>query len=149
MSRYLVVAHQTAANPRLIQRVVQVSHENPASEFVLLVPATEVKHLPLPRRDDAGGRLAERRAAEARTAFAAAGVELADARVGAPSPLQAVADEMARGAAYDGVIISTLPAEQSRWLRADLPAQVGAQHGVPVIHVQATLADIEALQQMP
>lgn len=148
MSRYLVLAHQTAASPSLIQRVVALSREDPTSEFVLVVPATPAKLL-LRRREGADGRLAEQRAEEARAAFSAAGIELADARIGAASPLQAVTDEMARVPRYDTVVVSTLPEEQSQWLRMDLPDQVHAQHGVPVIHVQATISDLERMRQLP
>lgn len=148
MSRYLVLAHQTAASQTLIERVVAFQAENPTAEFVLVVPATPVKHL-LRRGDDADSRVAQKRADEARVAFAAAGVSLADARVGDASPMQAVTDELQRAAAYDCVIISTLPEEQSRWLRMDLPATVGAEHGLPVVHVQATLADLDRMRQLP
>ena len=151
MSRYLILAHETAASPRLIQRVVEIRGEDPEAEFLLLVPATPVKHLLLRRREGPEGRVAEQRAKEARSAFSAAGVQLAETRIGDASPLQAVTDEMTRDPApqYTAVIISTLPKEQSRWLRLDLPKQVQAQHGVPVIHVQATVADLQRLQQMP
>lgn len=151
MSRYLIVAHETAANPRLIQQVVGIRGEDPQAEFVLLVPATPVKHLVLRRRGAPEGRVAEQRAAKAEAAFSAAGVPLVGTRVGDPSPLQAVTDEVTRDPdlEYTAVIISTLPKEQSRWLRMDLPKQVRAQHGVRVIHVQATVADLEGMQQMP
>ncbi len=40
---------------------------------------------------------------------------------------------------YAGFVISTLPAEKSRWLRMDLPRTVRAKHGLPVHHVVADL----------
>ena len=148
MPRYLVLAHQTAANPQLVERVVALRQEAPTAEFVLVVPATPVKLL-LRRREGADGRVASQRVAQAQAAFAAAGVPLADARVGDADPRQAVAAEVAGGSQYDAVVVSTLPQEQSRWLRSDLPAQIQAQHALPVIHVQATVADLERMQEMP
>ncbi len=42
MGRYLLVAHQTADSLELRSRVVELLHEDPAAEFVLLVPATPI-----------------------------------------------------------------------------------------------------------
>ena len=45
MSRYLIVAHDTATNPELIEQVKAIATDDPAAQFVLLVPATPVRHL--------------------------------------------------------------------------------------------------------
>ena len=45
MARYLVLAHQTASSPELVERVTALAGTDPSSEFVLLVPATETQHL--------------------------------------------------------------------------------------------------------
>ena len=55
--------------------------------------------------------------------------------VGSHDPLAAVEDAINLGR-FDAVIISTLPARMSRWLRLDLPHKVAAL-GLPVTHVAA------------
>ncbi len=148
MSRYLVLAHETVASQTLIERVVALHREDPTSEFVLVVPATPVKHL-LRRHAGADAGVAAARAKEGQAAFTAAGVAFSEARVGAAEPLQVVTDEIASGARYDAVIISTLPEEQSRWLRMELSDQVQRAHDLPVILVQASIADLDRMRQLP
>ena len=45
MGRYLLVAHQTADSPELRGRVLELVRQDPAAEFVLLVPATPISVL--------------------------------------------------------------------------------------------------------
>ena len=116
----LVVAHRTAATPRLIDEVRRRAQEGPCA-FGLLVPADYW---------------------EADTERAAAVIELAaplleaacgshiDARVGNHDPFVAVRDALAAGH-FDEVIVSTLPERVSHWLRRDLPTRVQGL-GVPV-----------------
>ncbi len=147
MTRYLVVAHETVTNPDLLKQVRAVKEEDGEAEFVLLVPATPVRHLLFRRGDEhdaevAAGKLADR----ARTLFAKRGVPLSDVRVGAADPIEAIDAEVAHNPGYAGFIISTLPEEKSRWLRMDLPRTVGSKYGLPVHHVVAaedfTLGDL-------
>jgi hypothetical protein len=137
MSRHLIVAHDTATSPTLIERVQEVARNEPGAEFVLLVPATPVAELQLLRSlaHDAT-TTAKDQAERARRAFAAAGVELLDARIGAADPLEAIADEVRRSPGYGAFIISSLPEEHSRWLRGDLPRRVEQEYGLPVIRVE-------------
>ncbi|HMJ36228.1 MAG TPA: hypothetical protein VK501_20170 [Baekduia sp.] len=121
----LIVAHRTAATPRLIDAVRQRAQEGPCA-FTLLVPADYW---------------------EADTERAAAVVELAlplleqacdghvDARIGAHDPFVAVQDALGSGD-FDEVMISTLPERVSHWLRRDLPTRVRAL-GLPVTVVIA------------
>ncbi len=139
MSRYLIVAHQTAASPTLVERVRAVSRNDPAAEFLLLVPATPVRHLLSRRRREGEAETAARISAEeAKAVFTEAGINLIDTRVGDASPMDAIAAELKRHPGYAGLIISTLPPQQSRWLRDDVPGQAQHQFGLPVIHVEAT-----------
>jgi GABA permease len=135
MSRYLIVAHETAMNPDLIERVKALATDDPATQFVLLVPATPVKHL-MRRSEGDAETVARMRADEAKARFAAAGLQV-ETRIGAPSPLDAIANEVREHPGYDGFVISTLPAEHSRWMSMDLPRNVERQYGLPVIHVAA------------
>jgi hypothetical protein len=121
----LVVAHRTAATPRLIAEVRRRAQQGPCA-FSLLVPADYW---------------------EADTERAAAVIELAaplleeacgghvDARVGDHDPYVAVCEALAAGG-VDEVIISTLPERVSHWLRRDLPTRVQGL-GVPVTVVIA------------
>ena len=136
MARYLIVAHETVANPRLMERVREVGESDPGAEFVLLVPATPVHLLFLKGTEEDAQAIAERRAQEGKELFAQAGINLVEASVGDPSPLDAIANEVRRHPDYRGFVISTLPAEHSRWLRLDLPRKVQQTYGLPVYHVE-------------
>ena len=147
MTRYLVVAHETVTNPELLKQVRAVREQEGEAEFVLLVPATPVRHLLFRRGDEHDADAAARKLADrARTLFAKRGVPLSDVRVGAPDPIEAIDGEVELNPGYAGFIISTLPEEKSRWLRMDLPRVVGSKYGLPVHHVVAaqdyTLGDL-------
>jgi hypothetical protein len=124
-ARVLVVAHRTAATPRLLERVRERAAEGPCA-FTLLVPrpywdpdteqAAAVLELALPLLEDAAGAHVE-------------------GRIGDSDPYVAVQHAVAEGA-YDEVIVSTLPERVSHWLRRDLPSRVAAL-GVPVSVVTA------------
>ena len=147
MARYLVVAHETATSPELLKQVRAVREQQAGAEFVLLVPATPVRHLLFRRGDEHDAEAtARKRVDKARALFAKKGLPLSDARVGAADPAEAIDREVEANPGYAGFIISTLPAERSRWLRMDLPRTVGAKYGLPVHHVVAdpefSLADL-------
>ena len=147
MARYLVVAHETATSPELLKQVRAVREQQEGAEFVLLVPATPVRHLLFRRGDEHDAEAtARKRVDKARALFAKKGLPLSDARVGAADPAEAIDREVEASPGYAGFIISTLPAERSRWLRMDLPRTVGAKYGLPVHHVVAdpefSLADL-------
>ncbi|MGY1679978.1 hypothetical protein [Geodermatophilus sp. SYSU D01176] len=147
MTRYLVVAHETVTNPELLRQVRAVREQDADAEFVLLVPATPVRHLLFRRGDEHDAEAAARKLADrARALFAKKGVPLSDVRVGAPDPVEAIDGEVAGHPGYAGFIISTLPEEKSRWLRMDLPRAVRSKYGLPVHHVVAaqdyTLGDL-------
>jgi hypothetical protein len=133
-ARVLVVAHKTAATPPLLEAVRERAARGPAT-FTLLVPnsahglhvvvdpedqeqseAEQVLELAVPLLEDAAGGPVE-------------GI------VGDPSPMNAIQDAInLRG--FDEVIISTLPARVSKWLKLDLPSKVGGL-GLPVTTVIA------------
>jgi hypothetical protein len=137
MPRYLVVAHETVTNPELLDQLRAIQEVDQQAEFVLLVPATPVRHL-LRRGDEHDAEVVAGKAADrARSMFARKGVHLAGTRVGAASPVDAVDNELRENPGYAGVVISTLPNEKSRWLRMDLPRTVASRHRLTVYHVQA------------
>jgi len=138
MARYLLVAHQTAQSEELLGAARELAHEDPHAEFVLLVPATPVGRL-LVWEEGATVEVARRRAASARIRLEEAGLRVADARIGDQDPMAAIADEMHAGRHYDALVVSTLPAGASRWLRMDLISRV--RRNFPrhrVVHVVAT-----------
>lgn len=142
MSRYLIVAHETVSSPALAARAKQVASEDPEAEFVLLVPATPVRHLIRRKHEGEAEHVAQARAEDGRQFLAGQGVRVVEAKVGAASPVDAVDAEVASGGPYAGFIVSTLPREQSRWLELDLPGKVGRTYGKPVHHVELDPADL-------
>jgi hypothetical protein len=133
-ARVLVVAHKTAATPSLIEAVRERAQRSPAT-FTLLVPnpahglhavmdpediehteGEQVLELAIPLLEEAAGGRVE-------------GI------VGDPSPMNAIQDAI-NVQGFDEVIISTLPARVSKWLKLDLPSKVTGL-GLPVTTVTA------------
>jgi len=133
-ARVLVVANRTAATPGLIEAVRERAARGPAV-FTLLVPhfahglhkvvdaedtdiseSEAVLELALPLlRQAAGGEV--------------------EGIIGGAEPLAAIQDAVnLRG--FDEIILSTLPARVSRWLKLDLPSKLTGL-GLPVTHVEA------------
>ncbi len=135
-ARVLIVANRTAATPALIEAVRHRAAAGPCT-FTLLVPhswqglhrltsaedthtdadqSEAVLELALPLLEDAAGDQVE-------------GV------TGDADPLTAIQDAInLRG--VDEIILSTLPARISRWLKLDLPSKVQGL-GLPVTHIEA------------
>jgi hypothetical protein len=116
----LVVANRTASTPDLLAEVERRAGER-LTAFTLLVPEAP--------KDWA---LKEALAALLRAARGPTGLRTAqvDGRVTARDPFEAVREALAEGE-FDDVLISTLPARRSVWLRRDLPRRV-QDLGVPV-----------------
>ena len=133
-ARVLVVAHKTAATPALIEAVRERAARGPA-KFTLLVPnpahglhavvdpedveqseGEQVLELAIPLLEEAAGGPVE-------------------GMVGDPSPMNAIQDAI-NIHGFDEVIISTLPARVSKWLKLDLPSKVTGL-GLPVTTVTA------------
>ena len=132
--RVLVVAHRTAATPALLDAVRERAARGPTA-FTLLVP--NVAH-GLHRVVDAEDTDVSESEAVLELALPllrqAAGGEV-EGIVGDPEPLAAIQDAVnLRG--FDEIILSTLPARVSRWLRLDLPSKLSGL-GLPVTHVEA------------
>src|SRR3954449_12208967 len=133
-ARVLVVAHKTAATPSLIEAVRERAQRSPAT-FTLLVPnpahGLHVVVDPEDVEDSEGQQVLE--LAIPLLEEAAGGP--VDGIVGDPSPMNAIQDAInLRG--FDEVIISTLPARVSKWLKLDLPSKVTGL-GLPVTTVTA------------
>lgn len=140
MAKYLVVAHQTVTNPMLLEQLKRVKEKDQSAEFVLLVPATPVRHLLLRRgTEQQASEVARELADKALNVFEKNQMNLVDARVGSASPEEAIDTEVTENPGYVGFVISTLAQEKSRWLRLDLPGLVKSKYGLPVYHVQAPI----------
>jgi hypothetical protein len=124
-ARVLIVAHRTAATPLLLN-AVRARAVRSASSFTLLVPR--------PYWDP------DTEEAEATLELAIPLLEKAaeghvEGLIGDSDPFVAVRDAVTR-IGIDEIIISTLPARVSRWLRRDLPHRV-EEFGLPVTIVTA------------
>lgn len=136
MSRYLVVAHKTATSPELAQRIARIHADDPTAEFGILVPATPIQHR-FTWEDGETIAAARARAAEAEAMVEAAGAHVLRTAIGGRVPLLAIADELREHPGYEVIIIGTLPAGVSQWLRLDIVSQAERRFGLPVIHVTA------------
>ena len=133
-ARVLVVAHKTAATPALLEAVRERAQRSPA-KFTLLVPnpvhglhtvvdaedaeegeGHQVLELAIPLLEEAAG-------------------DRVEGMVGDPSPMNAIQDAI-NIHGFDEVIISTLPARVSKWLKLDLPSKITGL-GLPVTTVTA------------
>jgi hypothetical protein len=121
----LVVAHRTAATPRLLDEVRRRAQQSPC-RITLLVPrpywdpdteeAELVVELAVPLLEEAAG-------------------DHVEAIVGDTDPVEAVRHFMA-AAQVDEIIVSTLPRRVSHWLRRDVPSRLQTI-GIPVTVVTA------------
>ena len=133
-ARVLVVAHKTAATPALLQAVRERAAKG-RTAFTLLVPNAAHGLHALVDAEDQGSSEAEQVLELALPLLEeAAGAPVAG-MIGDPSPMNAIADAINLHG-FDEVILSTLPARASKWLKLDLPSKVSGL-GLPVTTVTA------------
>ena len=135
MARYLVVAHQTSESPEFVEALKGLVTTDPHAEFVLVIPATPVKHLGTWTEGEARAA-AEAKAVKARAGLEAADINIVDSRVGDAHPYLATIDALT-GDEFDAVIVSTFPPGISRWLRFDVINRLKREIDLPVTHVIA------------
>ena len=154
MGRCLIVANQTLGGAAL-EREVRDRIERGDLAFHVLVPLVEPGHevtswvpadpmfgfpppLPTDVREDLAARARER--CEQRLAAMVDKVTAlggrADGELGDADPLRAV-DLVLRRESFDEIIVSTLPAGLSRWVRMDLPSRVDRLTDIPLTVVEA------------
>jgi hypothetical protein len=130
----LVVAHQTAATPGLLDAVRERSQRGPA-RFHLVVPRQPHGIHKLVDPQDASTEEAQRVLEIALPKLSEAADAEVTGSIGDPEPLMAIHDAVNLGG-YDEIIVSTLPLGISRWLKLDLISKTRGL-GLPVTHVEA------------
>ncbi len=135
-ARVLIVANRTAATPALIEAVRRRAASGPCT-FTLLVPETWSGLQRLTSTEDSHTDDDESKAVlelALPLLEEAAGGEV-EGVTGDADPMAAIQDAVNRRG-VDEIILSTLPARVSRWLKLDLPSKVQGL-GLPVTHVEA------------
>ena len=131
-SRVLVVAHKTAATQPLLD-AVHARATRGRCVFTLLVPnATHGLHKVVDPEDQTENE-AQKVLDRALPLLERAAGAPVDGLLGDPDPIAAVHDAINLHG-FDEVIVSTLSAKMSRWLRLDLPSKVAGM-GLPVTTV--------------
>jgi hypothetical protein len=130
----LVVAHQTAATPGLLEAVRERSQRGPVA-FHLVVPQQPHGIHKFVDPQDAGVEEAQQVLEAALPKLSEAAGAQVTGSVGDPEPLMAIQDAVNLGG-YDEIIVSTLPLGMSRWLKLDLISKTRGL-GLPVTHVEA------------
>jgi hypothetical protein len=128
--RYLVIANQTLGGGHLLALLRELGAKS--SSFYVLVPASSPHDHAW--SDGEAVAMAERRLKAALASFRAADLDVEGGEVGDGRPMQAVTDLLDRGERFDEVVLSTLPAGPSRWLRLDIVHRLES-FGMPVHHV--------------
>jgi len=132
----LVLANETIGGEKLLN-TVRERHARGDARFHVVVPQSR------PRHGNVIYDEAVRDGAQVRVDLALAfmreeGIE-GTGEVGDPDPLNAAKDAIAAHG-LDEIIVSTLPAASSGWLRRDLPERLAEETGLPVEHVVVDLA---------
>lgn len=134
MHRYLIVANQTITSPQLVAEILD-RHAREQCTFHILVPATRTHGTALWTEGRARAHAREVLDAAQRF-YRDAGVETTG-EIGDESPVLAIGDVL-RSESFDEIIVSTLPAGISRWLKLDLPHRIERHYHLRVMHVVAT-----------
>jgi hypothetical protein len=128
----LVVAHKTAATQPLLDAVSDRARRGP-SVFTLLVPNPAHGLHKVVDPEDQQASEAQTVLNDALPALSKAAGGEVEGIVGDADPVAAIHDAInLRG--FDEVIVSTLPARVSRWLKLDLPSKISGM-GLPVTTV--------------
>ena len=141
MSTYLVVAHQTATSPKLLDALKQKADREQGADFVLLVPQTAPEAM-LQRREGTPRDVARQSARSAENLLTNAGVRIRWTVISDQAPAVALDTELAdHPSYYAGVILSTLPEGISAWLDSYIVG-VAEKHLLGMLHVVSTPEDV-------
>ncbi len=133
MNRILLVANQTLGGSRVMRSLRERVQQGPCAIHVL-VPAN-VDAQSWVHDDDSDRALATQRLQKAVARFGELGVPVTG-EVGDSRPVDAILDVLRRDR-FDEILVSTLPAGVSRWLRLDLVHRIERAVSIPVAHLVA------------
>ena len=135
MRRVLVLANQTLAGARLVQALKDRAAQE-ETKFFIVVPQTRPRHGNI-IYDEAVRTMAQVRVDRGVEVLRRAGLD-AEGEVGDEDPFLAAMDAVGEHR-IDEIIVSTLPATASGWLRRDLPERLEQESGLPVEHIVVDL----------
>ena len=135
MTKVLVLANETIGGEKLLDAIL--ARSGPDVSFHVVVPQTRPKFGNV-IYDEAVRSSAQVRVDLARAWMRENGIA-SSGEVGDGDPFLAATDAIA-AEGIDEVIVSTLPAGMSGWLRRDLPQRLREETGLPVEHVVVDLA---------
>src|SRR5215213_747310 len=135
MANVLVLANETIGGAKLLD-AVRERHGQGDARFFVVVPQSR------PRHGNVVYDEAVRDSAQVRVDLALAfmreeGIE-GEGEVGDADPFNAATDAIGHHG-IDEIIVSTLPASTSGWMRRDLPERLEVETGLPVHHVVVDL----------
>jgi hypothetical protein len=137
MTDILVLANETIGGKQLLDAILKRRDEATGElRFHVVVPKTRPKHGNV-IYDDAVRASAQVRVDLALAFMRDEGIE-GTGEVGDPDPYNAAMDAIAERH-IDEIIVSTLPASASGWMRRDLPERLHEGSGLPVEHVVVDL----------
>lgn len=136
MPTVLVVANETIGGANLLAAVRERADADPSTRFRLVVPRSRPRS-GLVIYDDAVLDAAQVRVDLAVSYMAREGLQV-EGEVGDPDPFTAAMDAFGDGG-IDEILISTLPATSSGWLKRDLVERIRDASGVPVTHIVTDL----------
>jgi hypothetical protein len=136
MAKVLVLANETIGGAKLLD-AVRERHAQGDAEFFVVVPKVRPRHGNVVY-DEAVRDQAQIRVDLALNFMHDEGIA-GRGEVGDGDPLNAAKDAIA-AEGIDEIIVSTLPAGASGWLRRDLPQRLHEETGLPVEHVVVDLA---------
>jgi hypothetical protein len=139
MTNILVLANETIGGEKLLQAVLRhrEAHDGDV-RFHVVVPRTRPRYGNV-IYDEAVQEGAQVRVNLALAFMADEGIE-GTGEVGDPEPFNAAMDAI-RERQIDEIIVSTLPAAASGWLRRDIVDRLREETGLPVEHVVVDLAN--------
>ena len=131
MKRILVVANRTLLEQHLLDELRRRRSESVVVVHVL-VPASHPGGFWTEQQAEVEARV---RLADLLDTLAMAGIA-ATGEIGDANPVFAVGD-LLRTRSFDEIVLSTLPAHRSGWLRQNVVRRLQASTGLPVTHVVA------------
>ena len=135
--KYLIVANQTLGGGELADLVRSRAEQGAGFHVVVPASAPAGEHGSGNGNGNGDARAAsEERLQQALSRYEALGASVTG-EVTDADPLHAIEHALAKER-FGGIIISTLPAGISRWLRMDLPHRADRKFELPVIWIEAT-----------